>query len=88
MGVCDNELSEHTGQFLICVNMPDDGEQIENEMHFPPILCVRACVCVGVCLVNLFRLFSLLQTHANEIEWERMTSIQAQMDSLISLLLC
>lgn len=33
-----------------------------------------ACVfvwCVCVCLVNLFRLFSLLQTHANEIEWKR-----------------
>lgn len=39
---------------------------------------------VRVCLVNLFRLFSLLQTHANEIEWEWMTSIQAQTDSLIS----
>ena len=50
----------------------------------PPFMC--GCVPVWVCapLVNLFRLFSLLQTHANEIEWKRMTSIQAQTDSLIS----
>lgn len=72
----------------ICVNMPDDEEQIENEMactFFSPPLYVWMSVCfLCVCLVNLFRLFSLLQTHANEIEWKRMTSIQAQTDSLIS----
>lgn len=73
----------------VCVNMPDDEEQIENEMvctfSFPLSLSMCGCLCVlCVCLVNLFRLFSLLQTHANEIEWGRMTSIQAQTDSLIS----
>lgn len=66
----------------VCVNTPDDGEQIENEMACASFFF---SLCVLVCLVNLFRLFSLLQTHANEIEWERMTSIQAQTDSLISL---
>lgn len=54
--------------------------------HFLSLsLSMCGCLCVlCVCLVNLFRLFSLLQTHANEIEWGRMTSIQAQTDSLIS----
>lgn len=54
--------------------------------HFISLsLSMCGCLCVlCVCLVNLFRLFSLLQTHANEIEWGRMTSIQAQTDSLIS----
>ena len=69
------------------MNMPDDGEQIENEMKCVCVcvcVCVYARVCVRVCTVNLFRLFSLLETHANEIEWKRMTSIQTQTDSLIS----
>lgn len=39
---------------------------------------------MDVCVVNLCRLFSPLQTHANEMEWKWMTSIQAQTDSLIS----
>lgn len=45
-------------------------------------MCAYVCVCM--CAVNLFRLFSLLETHANETEWKRMTSIQTQADSLIS----
>lgn len=54
-------------------------------IFFSLSLSMCGCLCVlCVCLVNLFRLFSLLQTHANEIEWGRMTSIQAQTDSLIS----
>lgn len=38
----------HTGQLLVCVNTPDDGEQIENEMHFflTHSVCVNVCVCV------------------------------------------
>ena len=39
------------------------------------------CVCVKLIYSGYF----LLQTHANEIEWERMTSIQAQTASSLSL---
>ena len=59
-------------------------QMMENKLKMRWSVCVYARVCVRVCTVNLFRLFSLLETHANEIEWKRMTSIQTQTDSLIS----